>query len=60
MARDNRTVRFAFYGRTACTAAADIEAERHWQQRACQAAAAARRGQITAWFFDTACPADTP
>jgi hypothetical protein len=60
MARDNHGVRFAFYGRTARTDAADTEVERHWQQRCCRAAAAARGGQITAWFFDTACPAGMP
>ncbi len=60
MACDNRAVRFAFYGRTARTEAADTDAERHWQQQCCRAAAAARGGQITACFFDTACPADTP
>jgi hypothetical protein len=60
MACDTRVVRFAFYGRTARTDAADTEAERHWQQHCCRAAAAARDGQITAWFFDAACPADMP
>jgi hypothetical protein len=60
MACDNRGVRFAFYGRTARTDAADTDAERHWQQRCCRAAAAARGGQITACFFGTACPAGMP
>lgn len=60
MTHDNHAVRFAFYGRTARTDAADTEAERHWQQHSCRAAAAACGGQITAWFFDTACPADMP
>ncbi len=60
MACDNRAVRFAFYGRTARTDTADTDAERHWQQQCCRAAAAARGGQITACFFDTACPADMP
>lgn len=60
MACDNRAVRFAFYGRTARTEAADTGAERHWQQQCCRAAASARGGQITTCFFDTACRADTP
>ncbi len=60
MTCDTHAVRFAFYGRTARIDAADTDAERHWQRQCCSAAAAARGGQITAWFFDAACPADMP
>jgi hypothetical protein len=60
MTCDTHAVRFAFYGRTARIDAADTDAERHWQQHCCRAVAAARGGQITAWFFDVACPANMP
>jgi len=53
-------VRFAFYGRTARNDAGDAAAARHWQAERCRAAAAACGGQVTAWFFDTACPSDRP
>jgi hypothetical protein len=60
MAGDSHAIRFAFYGRTARLAAADAEAERHWQQQCCREAVATRGGQIITWFFDGACRADMP
>jgi len=60
MTCDTHAVRFAFYGRIARIDVADTDAERQWQRQCCSAAAADRGGQITAWFFDAACPADMP
>ena len=60
MAADHRAARFAFYGRIARNDAAEASAARHWQEDRCRAVAAACGGQITAWFFDTACQADIP
>jgi len=60
MAFNNGATGFAFYGGTAHSDAADIAAAWHWQSDLCRALISARGGQVTAWFFDTACRADVP